>query len=70
MVRRYKIVVLKRHFVASGLAPDVGFLRVNEADSFFKGTLSLDPNRETLNRSAGHDKLLMFIDLSAKKLPL
>ena len=68
-MRRYKIVVLKRHFVAAGLVPDVGFLRVNEADSFFKGTRSLDPNRETLNHSAGHEKLLMLTHLISEETP-
>ena len=55
-----RIVGLKRHFVAAGLVPDVGFLRVNEADSFFKGTRSLDPNCETLKHRASHEKLLML----------
>jgi len=64
-----RIVGLKRHFVAAGLVPDVGFLRVNEADSFFKGTRSLDPNRETLNHSAGHEKLLMLTHLISEETP-
>ena len=56
-------------FRSVGFVPDVGFLRVNEADSFFKGTRSLDPNRETLNHSAGHEKLLMLTHLISEETP-